>query len=573
MAAPTMTDDRTPLEGADEGCQLLVMGPEVAACIDLPEQGVLRIGRAEDADIRIVDPLASRHHAQLMVGASIEIEDLQSANGTSVAGQQLPPGSRRCLQPGDSVAIGGTVLVLQRGGRRPRTRRLWSHGHFEARLIEECARAESVRGSFALLRVHLDTAAVERAEAIMLASLRIGDLLAIYGPSEYQLLLVDTARPEAESLAASVRQALEQEGITSRSGAAFFPGDATSPQALVAQACSLVRASAPAAPAQAAGTVIASPAMKDLYAMAERAAAGTINVLILGETGAGKEVMADWIHARSGRKDRPFLSVNCAALSESLLESELFGHEKGAFTGAVQAKAGLLEAADGGTLFLDEVGETSLPLQAKLLRAIETRQVLRVGATRPRAVDVRFVAATNRDLEEEVAAKHFRQDLYFRLNGISLTIPPLRARVDEIEPLARSFLAAAAAQLGRSAPPLSPDALSWLRAYAWPGNIRELRNVMERALLLCTGDEIRLQDLPTEKLKRGSSAAAPAAGPTTPPPLWTVQMAREAERQAIIEALARCAGNQTRAAELLGIPRRTFCTRMKEFNIPRPRAD
>jgi two-component system, NtrC family, response regulator AtoC len=214
-----------------------------------------------------------------------------------------------------------------------------------------------------------------------------------------------------------------------------------------------------------------------------------------------------------------------------------------------------------------------LKVQATLLRVIETREVLPVGGRKPHPIDVRFIAATNRNLENESVRGAFRQDLYFRLNGISLMIPPLRERADEIELLATLFLGSVAEGLGRPPPRISPEALGWLRAYAWPGNIRELRNVMERALLFCSGDEIRIKDLPSEKRQRPSLVARTEATPSSAPMIWTAQAARDAERQAIIEALARCAGNQTRAAELLGIPRRTFCTRMKEYNLPRPRTE
>src|SRR3954471_2028915 len=221
-----------------------------------------------------------------------------------------------------------------------------------------------------------------------------------------------------------------------RSSLVFCPTDAAGPQTLVSRASALLLASAERRPAPE-GFVVENARMRQLYGMAERVAAATINVLITGETGVGKEVLAATVHARSPRAGRPFLCINCAALSESILESELFGHEKGAFTGAVQTKPGLLEAASGGTLLLDEVGEMSLGMQAKLLRVLETRQVMRVGATKPLSIDVRFIAATNRDLEEEIANKTFREDIFCRLSGICLEIPPLRERPEEIEPLAR----------------------------------------------------------------------------------------------------------------------------------------
>jgi transcriptional regulator with PAS, ATPase and Fis domain len=333
--------------------------------------------------------------------------------------------------------------------------------------------------------------------------------------------------------------------------------------------------------------------MQSLDRVVERIAAGSINVLILGETGVGKEVLAERVHQLSRRAAQPFLRLNCSALSESLLESELFGHERGAFTGAVQAKPGLLETANGGTVFLDEVGELDSSIQVKLLRVIEERQLLPVGGLTPRRIDVRFVAATNRDLEREIACGGFRQDLFFRLNGISLVIPPLRQRVTEIAELARGFIARACARDGqRQVPGLSREALVALQRYPWPGNIRELRNHIERAVLLCTGGTILPDHLPLE------TVAAPSPPPSPSPPLRLVRVEEPArspiaapppgdlgepvaiavrrrvaavERERILEALDRCAGNQTLAAELLGLSRRTLTNKLNLYDLPRPR--
>jgi transcriptional regulator with GAF, ATPase, and Fis domain len=280
------------------------------------------------------------------------------------------------------------------------------------------------------------------------------------------------------------------------------------------------------------------------------------------------------VHARSPRAEKPLVSINCAALSEALLESELFGHEKGAFTGAVATKQGLLESADGGTVFLDEVGEMPLALQAKLLRVLEQREVLRVGSLRPRSIDVRFLAATNRELEAEITAGRFRQDLYFRLNGVAMVIPPLRERLDEIESLAKSFVAQACERARRASLKIAPEVFELLRRYAWPGNIRELRNVMERAVLLTSGGVITLESFPANMMSAplraiaGSMQASPQE-PTIPPP--PIVLPEGDERARIIAALAACDGNQTHAAKLLGISRRTLITRIEEYDLPRPR--
>ena len=333
----------------------------------------------------------------------------------------------------------------------------------------------------------------------------------------------------------------------------------------------------PAPDGERSDVVVRNPAMRLLYEQATRAARSSINVLILGETGVGKEVLAHAVHAASRRAGGPFAGINCATLTESLQESELFGYEKGAFTGALQARAGLFESAGGGTVFLDEVGELSAGAQAKLLRVLEERVVTRIGSTRPRPVDVRFVAATNRDLEAEVTSGRFRQDLFFRLNGISLVVPPLRARPDEVDALARIFLAAACRDVERpKMPELSAEAIQALVAHRWPGNVRELRNVMQRAAVLCIGDVIRPEHFPPSLLRSLESAPPVAAASASPDPGAEGRPKLSAEIDAlekarILDALERSAGNQTRAARLLGISRGTLIARLDAFGVPRPR--
>jgi DNA-binding NtrC family response regulator len=327
------------------------------------------------------------------------------------------------------------------------------------------------------------------------------------------------------------------------------------------------------------GFVLRDAAMQLVYEHAARAARTNINVLILGETGVGKEVLARAIHAHSKRAEGPFMGVNCAALTETLQESELFGFEKGAFTGAAQARAGLFEATNGGTVFLDEVGELSPPTQAKLLRVLEERVVTRLGSTRARPIDVRFIAATNRDIEGAGAAGQFREDLFFRLNGISLLIPPLRERPGEIEPFARMFLAAACRDVDRPrAPEISGAALKMLQSYRWPGNVRELRNAIGRATVLCVGPTILPEHLPPAVVKAFESAEPhpgnTASGPTAAPADQPVALHSEIEtleRARILDAMERAGGNQTRAAQMLGISRGTLISRLDRLGVTRPR--
>jgi transcriptional regulator with GAF, ATPase, and Fis domain len=328
--------------------------------------------------------------------------------------------------------------------------------------------------------------------------------------------------------------------------------------------------------------------MKRLYEMLDVVAPTGLSVLVLGETGVGKEVFAEALHRRSSRVGAPFLKLNCAALPESILEAELFGYEKGAFTGATQTKVGLFEAADGGTLFLDEVGEMAPSTQTKVLRALESGEVMRLGSSTTRKVDVRFLSAANRDLRTLVAEGRFRADLFYRLNGITMTLPPLRKRPEDVLPLAEVFLGRAARKLGKPPPRLGGEARRALEAHPWPGNVRELRNVIERAVVLCRGEVLEPGHL---LLHEGELVAQPPPPSTTPIPApredeqVTMRLPlrpgapelkgklEEFERAQILEALAKTTGNQTRAAKLLGIARRTLIKKMVRYGIERPRAD
>jgi two-component system, NtrC family, response regulator AtoC len=318
---------------------------------------------------------------------------------------------------------------------------------------------------------------------------------------------------------------------------------------------------------------VLAPAMQKLYEQVARAAQSPISVLLLGEVGVGKEAIARAIHDRSPRAHLPFIGLDCAVLAPVLLESELFGHDQSAVTGAGQDRPGVLERADGGTIFLDEVGALPLPMQIKLLRLLEDRRLPRLGGGATRQLDLRFIAATQRDLADESAHGTFRPDLYFRLNGISLTVPPLRERTAEIVPIAEHLLVAASHSLDQPHPlRFSPDALDCLERHAWPGNLRELRDVVERAAILAEGNVVLPADLParvtgtaTGPVRRLRSGSTTHTVPTSALPSGA------AERRRILEALDRCEGNQTRAAKLLGISLRTLVARLAEYEAAGPR--
>jgi len=323
--------------------------------------------------------------------------------------------------------------------------------------------------------------------------------------------------------------------------------------------------------------VVEDPAMVRLHDLIGIVARSTMSVLVVGETGVGKEILATSVHHRSPRAAMPLVRVNCAALPESLLESELFGYARGAFTGATQGKQGLLETAHGGTFFLDEIGEMPLSTQAKLLRVLESGEVMRLGSVKPTPIDVRFVAATNADLSTLVATGTFRRDLYYRLNGITIPVPPLRARVGEIASLTRAFVAARAAAYGRAAPAITPEAIARLERFSWPGNVRQLRNVVDRALALCTGDAIRAEHVVLDA-EPGTSpdaiprdTAIPPPAPPVTPGAGRMRVDPSEDRRRLLAALEEAGGNQGRAAALLGISRRTLMKWLDDHQVPRPR--
>jgi two-component system response regulator HydG len=315
------------------------------------------------------------------------------------------------------------------------------------------------------------------------------------------------------------------------------------------------------------GVVFESGTGLKILETVERIAASDLTLLIEGETGTGKEVVADLIHRKSARREHPMVKVNCAALPDALLESELFGYERGAFTGADRAKPGRFELADGGTIFLDEVGEMPLATQVKLLRVLEDRTVEHLGGTAPTPIDVRVIAATNRDLRAAMAQGRFREDLYYRLSAIAISVPPLRARKEDIPALAQSFARAAAEAHGRRVPTIGPDAMDTLFRHAWPGNVRELRNVVDQAVLLTDADTIGAADLGPAISAAPARLRQPAAGPRREEPAPEAAAAAVSDRQRRLLALLseREWVTNTEYCDAVGISTRTGLRDLQEL--------
>ncbi|KYF90483.1 Fis family transcriptional regulator [Sorangium cellulosum] len=588
-ASSTMTLDLTGQVGDDHDVvrYLLVIDSASSRRLDLPRDGILAVGRSPEADIRIDARGVSRLHARVIVSnGEVQIADLNSHNGTLVNGDRLA--GSRVLCSGDVVVVGDTILTLW---REPHAVSLSAVelGRLRQRLGEELQRASDYARPLAVLVVSLGSIPGRTVvEARAAAALRLIDVFAWNGDAELVAVLPELGGEAARAAALDLFEALAPVASNVRGGLAAYPADGCDADTLVCAARAATAIAGAGAVALAAESavehcvgssriVVADPAMIRLFELIRRLAASDLSVLILGETGAGKENAAAALHHWSARARKPFVTLNCAAIPESLVESELFGYEKGAFSDARAPKPGLLERADGGTLFLDEVGELPLAVQAKLLRAIEARRFTRLGDVRERDVDFRIVAATNRDLEAESAACRFRQDLLFRLSAGVVRLPPLRHRPRELPILARLFLDQACARAGRPPLQLSDAALRALVAYPFPGNVRELKNAMEYASVTAETDAVEPRDLP-ERVTERTSALPPSSGAAAPPsaalprfrPL--AEEVKDLERQRIQEALDATGGVQTRAADLIGMPIRTFFSKLKQYGIASRRA-
>ncbi|HEY0253937.1 MAG TPA: sigma 54-interacting transcriptional regulator, partial [Kofleriaceae bacterium] len=440
----------------------------------------------------------------------------------------------------------------------------------EARLIAEVDRSMRYHRPLAVALVRV---ANDSAVEAMARSLRPMDMFAEDAGDDYLAILPELDRANAATAVDRLLDFARAANVQAQSALVTCPDDGTTVETLIGELRARLRTGRRTptviAAVQPGQPIVLDPAMKRVYSLVERIADTAMTCLILGETGTGKELVAEAIHKRSTRRDKPLIKLNCAALPETLLESELFGYERGAFTGATQRKVGFFEAADGGTLFLDEIGEMPLALQAKLLRVLERKVITRVGGTTEVSTNTRVIAATHRDLESEVRAGRFRQDLMYRIGGFTLVVPPLRDRAQEILPLAEHFATQTAAEQGRPAPALTESARDALTGYAWPGNVRELKNAIERALVLC-GDALESADLP-EKLRDAAQRVRPVTGSTAD---MRGHLA-EVERAAIVAALEAEKQNQTRAARRLGLSRRALIYKMEKYGLKPPpsRAD
>ncbi|MDB5220125.1 MAG: two component, sigma54 specific, transcriptional regulator, Fis family [Myxococcaceae bacterium] len=544
-----------------EGAKIVVPGPEP-----------LVVGRTWPADIVVDDPSVSRTHARFFVAADggVVFEDLGSTNGTRLNGAPTPRGR---IAPGDEVRVGDVSVALHVLSTVAGVQGLLGYDLFLRLLDDELVRARTFMRPVSLLMIGARAPGhpLRTWVPALLEQLRPVDRAAVYAADAVLVALPETTRALADALGATLVAA----DPALRFGAATFPdAGATVDELLDAARTAMVQGAG--APASATPSSPASPKMREVWDMIDRVAPSVLPVLVQGETGTGKEVVARALHARSTRKDGPLRSVNCAAIPSNLVESVLFGHEKGAFTGAERTTKGLFEQAHGGTLMLDEVGELPAAAQAALLRVLETKQLVRVGGDRELSIDVRVVAATHRDLEKMCAENAFRWDLFYRLHGVTIALPALRERTEEIRPLAESFLRDACRDNARTVRAIDDVAMSALLQWHWPGNVRELKNVVERAVVIARSDVVTLDDLP-ERLRPPSSASALApalASPPAPAPAsdldYKERLRLEMQRYEttlIADALTRANGNVTAAAQALKIPVRTLTHKMQALGI------
>jgi two-component system, NtrC family, response regulator AtoC len=577
------TKSLVPGNGSDseEASYLIIVDGASSSRRALPRDGVLLVGRVPEADLRFNTASISRRHGRfILTGGEARVTDLESHNGTRVNGERIE--GARSLLSGDVVTMGDVTFIL-RGDSRPPSRRMLGFPDLRQRLGDEIERALDHGRPLSLLVLSLGDAARDRAAARAAADLRPSDILGWAGAAQLAVLLPELGIGAARAFGQGLVQGLSAFAPEVKGGLACCPADGCDPDALLSGARAAadaahagdLRAAFETATEHALGDrtlVIADPAMLRIFDLVRRLAATDLAVLVSGETGAGKENVALAVHHWSRRASKPMITINCATIPETLVESELFGHEPGAFSDARTAKPGLLERASGGTVFLDEVGELPEKAQAKLLRALEAKRIMRLGDVREREVDLRIVAASNRDLEALCREGRFREDLLFRLGGAAVHLPPLRDRPREVTILARRFLGDACVRAGRAPVGLSDDVLERLSTYPWPGNVRELKSAMEYAAATLDGPEVTLWDLPERMRVARESSPEPReeAPPPRKPPSSRASLAeemRQLERARLVEALDAAGGVQRHAAALIGMPLRTLVYKLRQHGL------
>jgi len=601
----------TGTEGSEQpdsvpGTYLLVFDQSSSWVVSLKENDEVLIGRTPQCQVRLSGDRVSRAHAKITVESGLAmLADLDSHNGTRLNGRNL---TTPCpLVSGDVIGVGDVKLTYHAQTSVGSGNKLMGFAALRERLGEELERARTFERNLAVCVIDLGDPATQRkaCETNLLRELHALDRAAWLGNRELAIVMPECDVDAAEASTLRILAALSPLVPSARLGLAVYPEHGVDVDMLLGSARRTAQTAEPRHVEVASESVetlrfgeheilIAEPVMENLYALLSRLAKATLPILIRGETGSGKELAAAAIHHSSPRKAGPFVSLNCAAIMESLAESELFGYRRGAFSGALTDKMGLLEAASGGTLFLDEIGELSLSLQAKVLRVLDVQRLTRVGDTAERRIDLRLVAATHRDLSSAIREGKFREDLFFRLSAATVWIPPLRDRPREIPVLFESFMKRAGAGMDNDPPLLAASALEALRTYAWPGNVRQLKNVAEYFATVGRGSVLDANAVraylasgaPHQPLPSDGGAQLPVAPAVANQPSLPSDPARPGfrrigeelialERQRMTEALEVANGNQTRAAELLGMSVRTFFSKVKQYGLGRnaaPRA-
>ncbi len=562
--------------------------------LPLPHTGRIVLGDGDGVDLTVPGCCPDADRAVLILEdgeAMLERFDDDAAAVLRV--NAVPVEGPRRLVSGDILTLGTAELVFHGPLRRTAQPMILDLDQLRERLIEETERTKRTRRSLAVIVLDVGDAGALAADEVskrLRSGMRKIDVLGRLGLSEWGVILPETDL-QAVIPAERLLESIATVAPGAKAGVARCPEDASDADPLLTGSRHAARSAPPgrvlSVDAAAARIhigdltmVAADLAMRGLLELVGRLAPTPLPILITGETGVGKEIIAQTLHHWSDRKAGPLVTINCAAIAPSLFESELFGHARGAYTGAVDAKPGLLEVADGGTVLLDEIGECPLEVQAKLLRVLDTHRVCRVGTVQEIPVDIRVLAATNRNLETEVEGGRFRRDLYYRLNAAVVTIPPLRRRPLDVPLLAQLLLEDACRTAGRPTLAVTADAMRRLTLHDWPGNVRELRNVMEFCAATLKGTQLDSSDLPAGI----AGATAPWLGPGArhhPADLTASGMPaapkqfrdireelQELERTRMVQALEASDGVQNKAAALIGMPLRTFAARMRDYKIP-----